>query len=102
LEAFRLLVRSGAGGIAAGNIARSLDVPHNTLSTHLAVLANAGLIGSRRDGRSIIYRIDFDGTRSLLAYLMEDCCQGHPDVCTPLLDTVLSGCCTPTDERTTQ
>ena len=93
LETFRLLVRTGAGGMAAGEIARTLDIPHNTLSSHLAILVNAGLVGSRRDGRSIIYSVNFDGTRDLLSFLMEDCCQGHPDVCAPVLDSVLPGCC---------
>lgn len=77
----------------AGDIARSLEVPHNTMSSHLAILVNAGLLTSRRESRSVIYSIDFDGTRALLAFLMEDCCQGRPDVCAPLLDSVLPGCC---------
>jgi ArsR family transcriptional regulator, arsenate/arsenite/antimonite-responsive transcriptional repressor len=93
LEAFRLLVRAGEEGLPAGEIARALSIPHNTLSSHLSILANAGLVTSRRDGRSIIYRIDFDGTRALLAFLMEDCCQGRPDICAPLLACVLpEGC----------
>jgi len=93
LEAFRLLVRSGAEGMAAGEIARALKVPHNTMSSHLSILLNARLIGSRREGRSIIYNIDFSGTRDLLSFLMEDCCRGRPDLCAPVLDSVLSGCC---------
>lgn len=93
LETFRLLVRSGSLGMAAGDIARSLDTPHNTLSSHLAILVNAGVVTSRRDGRSVIYNIDFDGTRDLLAFLVEDCCQGSREVCKPLLDNVLAGCC---------
>ena len=96
LQAFRLLVHSGPGGLAAGEIARALDVPHNTLSSHLAILVNAGLVDSQRQGRSIIYRIDFDGTRELLSFLMEDCCQGNPEVCMPVLESVLPGCCPPT------
>ena len=96
LEAFRLLVRSGADGMAAGTIARELDIPHNTMSSHLAILANAGLVTSQREGRSIIYSIDFAGTRALLSFLMEDCCQGRPEVCAPILDSVLAGCCIPT------
>lgn len=99
LEAFRLLIRSGADGMAAGDIARALDVPHNTMSSHLTILANAGLIDSRRAGRSIIYRIDFEGTRAMLTYLMEDCCQGRPEVCAPLLETVLPGCCPPGNDK---
>ena len=93
LRAFRLLVNSGPDGIAAGEIARRLEIPHNTLSSHLAILCNAGLVTSRRESRSIIYRVDFDGTRALLAFLMEDCCQGQPELCSPLLDSLLSGGC---------
>ncbi len=99
LEAFRLLVRSGADGMAAGDIARALDVPHNTMSSHLTILVNAGLIDSRRMGRSVIYRIDFEGTRAMLSYLMEDCCQGRPEVCAPLLATVLPKCCSPSTKK---
>ena len=97
LQAFRLLVRSGPDGLAAGEIARRLDVPHNTLSSHLAILANAGLLTSHRQSRSIIYRIDFDGTRELLSFLMQDCCQGSPELCAPLLDSMLPACCATTD-----
>lgn len=96
LETFRLLVRAGPDGMAAGSIAGALETPHNTLSSHLSILVNAGLVRSRRDGRSVIYRVDFDGTRSLLAFLVEDCCQGRPEVCAPMLDKVLENCCKPT------
>jgi ArsR family transcriptional regulator len=96
LEAFRLLVRSGAEGLAAGEIARALNIPHNTMSSHLSILVNAGLIGSRRESRSIIYSIDFAGTRDLLSFLMEDCCRGRPELCAPVLDSVLPGCCATT------
>ena len=58
------------------------------------ILLNAGLVSARREGRSIIYSIDFKGTRALLSFLMEDCCQGRPEVCSPALDSVLEACCT--------
>ncbi|WP_425405297.1 ArsR/SmtB family transcription factor [Hwanghaeella sp.] len=90
LKVFRMLVHRGEAGMPAGEIARALDIPHNTMSSHLAVLAGAGLVSSDREGRSIIYRIDFAGMRGLLAYLLEDCCQGRPEVCAPILDTLLS------------
>jgi len=93
LETFRLLVRSGPEGMPAGEIARSLEVPHNTMSSHLSILANAGLVSSRREGRSVIYGVEFDGVRTLLGFLVEDCCQGRPDVCGPALDSVLNACC---------
>jgi DNA-binding transcriptional ArsR family regulator len=92
LKAFRLLVKSGPDGLAAGEIARRLAIPHNTLSSHLAILSNARLVSSHRESRSIIYRVDFDGTRKLLSFLMEDCCQGQPELCAPVLDSLLPGC----------
>lgn len=95
LNVFRLLVRSGTEGMAAGEIARRLEIPHNTMSSQLSILTNSRLVASRRDGRSIIYNVNFDGTRKLLSFLMEDCCQGSPDLCAPVLDSLLTGCCAP-------
>ncbi len=84
LAIFRLLVRAGPEGVAAGEIARVLDVLPNSLSANLNVLSHAGLIASRRDGRSIIYSADYGAMSGLLAFLMEDCCNGAPEVCAPL------------------
>lgn len=95
LAVFRLLVRAGSDGLCAGDIAEALEIRHNTLSTHLAILTRAGLLRSRRESRSIIYSVDFDGTRALLGFLLEDCCQGAPEICSPALDTVLPSCCEP-------
>jgi ArsR family transcriptional regulator, arsenate/arsenite/antimonite-responsive transcriptional repressor len=98
LDAFRLLVRRCPEGMAAGDIARALDVPHNTLSAHLAILANAGLVVSRREGRSIIYGIDLEGVPALLSFLMEDCCQGRPEVCGPAIADILPRCFAPASQ----
>lgn len=84
LEAFRLLVRAGPDGMAAGEIARATDSLANTLSANLNLLAGAGLVTSRREGRSIIYAAGYDRMRELLAFLMEDCCAGTPEICAPL------------------
>ena len=84
LAVFRLLVRAGPEGLAAGEIARALGSLPNTLSTNLGILAAAGLVTSRRDGRSIVYAAHYDGMRDLLAFLMEDCCAGKPEICAPL------------------
>lgn len=91
LAVFRLLVRAGVGGLAAGEIAREVGVRPNTLSTHLAILSHAGLVGSRREGRSVIYSADYDGMRDLLGFLVDDCCGGRPEICAPLAD-VAQGC----------
>ena len=81
LEVFRLLVKVGPEGMAAGEIARKLAVQPNTLSAQLLVLANAQLVRARREGRSIFYSVNFDSMRDLLVYLTEDCCQRRPDLC---------------------
>lgn len=76
LDALRLLVRAGEAGVAAGDLARTLDVPHNTLSAHLAVLFAADLVASERRGRTILYRARYDSLRDLIAFLTRDCCAG--------------------------
>jgi DNA-binding transcriptional ArsR family regulator len=93
LAAFRLLIRTGREGLAAGDIARALGVTPNTLSAQLNILANAGLVTSRRDGRSIIYAANYDAMSGLLLYLMEDCCQGRPEVCAPLAAVASRAAC---------
>jgi ArsR family transcriptional regulator len=95
LKVFRLLMQSGSAGMAAGDIARKLGVPHNTLSAQLAILARARLVTSRKQARSVIYAVDLDGTRRLLSFLVEDCCGGKPEACAPLLARALADCCQP-------
>jgi DNA-binding transcriptional ArsR family regulator len=81
LAVFRLLIRAGPGGLPAGEVAARLRVTPATLSFHLAQLERAGLLSSTRRSRQIVYRVDLAGTRRLLAFLTEDCCQGRPDLC---------------------
>jgi DNA-binding transcriptional ArsR family regulator len=95
LEAFRLLVRAGREGMAAGDIARATGSLANTLSANLAILAGAGLVASRRDGRSIVYTARYDRMGELLAYLVEDCCGGKPEICAPLVEAASRACCVP-------
>ncbi len=75
LEAFRLLCRYLPFGLFAGDIARLLALPHNTLSTHLQLLEEAGLIHSKKVGRSVIYVADQTTALGLAGYLVKDCCQ---------------------------
>ncbi|EJL26029.1 putative transcriptional regulator [Caulobacter sp. AP07] len=86
LAIFRLLVQAGRPGVAAGEIARRLAMVPNTLSANLNILSHAGLIGARREGRSIIYAADYGAMSALLGFLMEDCCGGAPEICAPLGD----------------
>ncbi|HKX35538.1 MAG TPA: metalloregulator ArsR/SmtB family transcription factor [Rhizorhapis sp.] len=84
LAAFRLLVRHEPDGLAAGAIAHALDVPGNTLSTHLAILQSAGLVRSERHGRIIQYRADIARLGDLMLFLAKDCCAGRAELCRPL------------------
>ena len=93
LAVFRLLVKAGREGMAAGEVARALDIPANTLSAQFSLLAHAGLVTSRREGRSILYTADFDAMSDLLVYLVEDCCQGRAEVCAPLADIANRAAC---------
>jgi ArsR family transcriptional regulator, arsenate/arsenite/antimonite-responsive transcriptional repressor len=92
LGVFRLLVRAGKSGLPAGEIAKKLSVLPNTLSANLAVLAHAGLVSSRREGRSIIYAADYERMRALLGFLMEDCCNSDAEICGPLA-AIAKACC---------
>lgn len=100
LETFRLLVRHEPDGLPAGEIARQLDVPQNTMSAHLAVLARAGLATGERHSRSIIYRADLKGLRTLMLYLLKDCCGGNAALCAPLIAELTASCCTSQGVRT--
>lgn len=92
LEVFRLLVRHEPDGLPAGDIARMLAVPANTMSAHLAVLARAGLATAERNGRSIVYRAGLDRFRAVVLFLLTDCCGGHPALCNTLIAD-LTPCC---------
>src|SRR6476661_6355539 len=98
LDVFRLLVKVGPEGMAAGEIARKLGIQANTLSAQLLVLSNARLVHARRDGRSIIYAINFEAMSELLIFLTEDCCAGRSEVCAPLA-AVANRCCAPNTAR---
>jgi len=98
LTAFRELVKVGSEGLAAGELARRLDMPANTLSTNLNILSAAGLVRSQRQGRSILYFARYDFMAGLLSYLVEDCCAGSSEVCNSLAAIVLKGACLETTE----
>lgn len=93
LAVYRMLIRAGRDGLSAGEIARRLGSPPNTLSPNLNILSHAGLVDSRRDGRSIIYTARYETMTRLLEFLMEDCCNGSPEICAPLPDLVARSRC---------
>ena len=78
LAAFRLLVQAGEGGLAAGAIAERLGIAASSLSFHLAALAHAGLVAQHRQGRQVIYAVNYPAMNALMGYLTENCCGGVP------------------------
>ena len=93
LRILRLLVQAGPMGRAAGDIALAMEVSSSNVSFHLKELERAGLIGQRREARSIIYSADYQRIGDLVRFLMQDCCAGHPEICAPAL---AEPCCAPT------
>ncbi|MDG4910000.1 metalloregulator ArsR/SmtB family transcription factor [Mesorhizobium sp. WSM4898] len=92
LKLLRLLVVAGPDGIAAGSLAEQVEVSPSNVSFHLKELERAGLVGTRRDARSIVYNAEYDALSALIRFLMEDCCSGRPEICAPAL---AAPCCRP-------
>ena len=97
LRIVRQLVTAGPDGMAAGMLAEAVGVQGTNLSFHLKELSHAGLITSRREGRSIIYSAVYQDLSDLIQFLMRDCCQGRPEVCAPAV-AALAACCLPTGD----
>ena len=91
LETFRTLVRHEPEGLSTGELVVATGLTQSTFSTHLAVLAKAGLVRTEKDGRRMIQRADIDALRALMLFLAKDCCQGRADLCEPLLAEL--ACC---------
>ena len=98
LAIFRLLVRAGTEGIRAGDIASTVGAPGSTLSANLNILSHAGLIEGRREGRAIIYSARYGRMRDVLAFLLDDCCNGNPEICAPLMDLATRAACCADDQ----
>lgn len=92
LRIFRVLMAAEPNGLPAGAIAERIGCPHNTLSSHLSILARSGLVRGARAGRSIVYRADVDAIRALVGFLVNDCCGGHPELC-DLQDAIRGASC---------
>ena len=86
LDVFRLLVKGEPDGLAAGEIAKALAVPQNTMSSHLSILSRAGLVSAQRFGRSIVYRADLACLQAVVLFMLRDCCDGRPEICAPLIE----------------
>ena len=97
LDVFRLLAKHEPEGLAAGDIARALAVPQNTMSSHLAILSRAGLVSAQRFSRSIVYRVDLSRFQDVVLFMLRDCCDGRPEICAPLIENLTP--CAPRSKR---
>ena len=84
LIVFRALMKAGPAGVTAGDLAKAAQVSPSNLSAHLTVLTEAGLAAMTRDGRKRYYAPELDAVASLVSFLVEDCCDGRPEVCAQL------------------
>lgn len=91
LAAYRLMVRHAPVGLPAGEIARQLGIPQNTLSAHLRILHASGLALPAREGRVVRYGARLDAFRGLIRFLMDDCCHGRVEICAPLVAELACG-----------
>jgi len=98
LDVFRLLAKHEPEGLAAGDIARALAVPQNSLSSHLGILSRAWLVTAQRISRSIIYRTDLKAFQAVVLFMLRDCCDGRPEICAPVVES-LTPCCPPKTRR---
>src|SRR5712675_2534393 len=94
LDVFRLLVQHEPEGLAAGDIAKALAVPQNTMSSHLSILSRAGLVSAQRFSRSIVYRAGLSRLQAVVLFMVRDCCDGRPEICAPLIEDLMP-CCPP-------
>ena len=92
LDVFRLLVTHEPAGLPAGDVAKALAVPQNTMSSHLAILSRAGLIAATRMGRSIVYRADLTHLQDVVLFMLKDCCGGRPEICAPVIENLSQTC----------
>jgi ArsR family transcriptional regulator len=98
LDVFRLLVKHEPDGLAAGDIAKALAIPQNTMSSHLAILSRTGLVSAQRFSRSIVYRADLACFQAVVLFMLRDCCGGLPEICAPLIES-LTPCCVPAKKK---
>lgn len=93
LRIVRLLVTAGPEGLPAGEIGAAMGgATSSRMSFHLGHLEHAGLVASHRKGRQVIYRATLPALSDLIAFLMHDCCRGHPEICAPVADALACSC----------
>ncbi|WP_319532275.1 helix-turn-helix domain-containing protein [uncultured Cohaesibacter sp.] len=92
LDVFRMLIEAGPDGMSSGDIGDRMGIKPNTMSVNLKQLLHSGLVRNERRGRQVYYFADMAAVGSLLSYLMQDCCGGRPELCSPVINELACGC----------
>ena len=80
LAVLRTLVRAGGAGLSIGELGARCGVTGSTLTHHMKILAQAGLVTQARQGRSIICAaVAYGELRGLTDFLLRECCADSPD-----------------------
>ncbi|ACC98406.1 putative transcriptional regulator [Elusimicrobium minutum Pei191] len=77
LSVFKILVEHGTTGMCAGDISKKLNIAKNTLSFHLLLLTQAGLLKKRKEGLYIYYAVNFEAIKEVIDFLLVDCCNSE-------------------------
>ncbi len=79
LAVLNTLVRAGPEGLSIGLLGERSGITGSTLTHHLKILAQAGLVRQARQGRSIIcVGAAHDQLKALSDYLLQECCADRP------------------------
>ena len=80
LTVLRTLVRAGPDGLTMGALGERSGVTGSTLTHHIRILAQAGLVRQEKRGRSVFCAaVAYDRIEALSEYLLRECCAdaGH-------------------------
>ena len=80
LRIVRYLVRQGEDGATAGEIGKHVKAAASRASFHLSALEHAGAVTSKRQSRNIVYRVDIARLGNLMSFMLDNCCDNHPDI----------------------
>jgi len=75
LSVLLTLVRAGEDGLSIGELGNRSGVTGSTLTHHMKILTQAGLVRQEKQGRSIICAaVAFEEVRALSEFLLNECC----------------------------
>ncbi len=74
IKIFKRLVKSGYEGLPVGVLREDLDIPHSSMTHHIASLVSAGLITQEREGRILRCVPQYNRLWEVIEFLQDECC----------------------------